>query len=579
MLAACACGLTGRLSAQTDGPTPIIHKIQSANERLEMVVNSSRILTLDKKFSQVQVNNPEILGAAPLSPDKVQISARKPGVTQVNLWDEENQIHSLDVIVFGDTRELNMILHTQFPASSLKIMPASNSVVVSGTVDNPDNVKKIIEIAEDFYPKVINNITVGGNQQVLLHVKVMEVSRTKLRVVGFDFANINGNDIIASGISGLFSGLDAATGTAVTSGGETLIFSAVGADNSFFGVLEALRQNNIAKILASPTLQTVSGRPAFFNVGGEFPILVPQSLGTVSIEFKKFGTQVDFVPIVRGGGRIRLEVRPRVSEIDPSRSVTINEISVPGLRVREVDTGVEMRAGQTLAIAGLVQSRVETENRGVPWISDVPYVGALFRRVREEVNEIELVILVTPQWSEALDPCEVPPGGPGMSTCSPSDWDLYLKGKMEVPCCGDGTCGDCYRCRNVGAFPNVNIDTRIDGPGNYGGEGTVLPEGYEEVHPQGDLPMEVKPGEGGDVLLPAVPDGVSIQMDRYGQTHVETKKSSQRRPRAGTPAIQASNRRNPQNPENARSSTQNSQRRGQQTSPGIIGPIGYDVEK
>ena len=135
------------------------------------------------------------------------------------------------------------------------------------------------------------------------------------------------------------------------------------------------------KILSDPTLVTVSGRPAFFNSGGEFPILVPQSLGTVSIEYKKFGTQIDFVPIVLGNGNLRLEVRPRISEIDHTRSITINGTTVPGLRVREADTGVEMHPGQTLAIAGLVQTRSEArKQREIPWLGEMPYVGAAFRR-------------------------------------------------------------------------------------------------------------------------------------------------------------------------------------------------------
>jgi pilus assembly protein CpaC len=196
-------------------------------------------------------------------------------------------------------------------------------------------------------------------------------------------------------------------------------------------------------------LITVSGRPAFFNAGGEFPILIPQSLGTVSIEYKKYGTQVDFVPIVLGNGTIRLEVRPRVSEIDNTRSVTINGTVVPGLRVREVDTGVEMKAGQTLALAGLVQTRIEADNTGIPWLSDLPYLGIPFRKNSELRNEVELLILVTPQFVNGVDPSEVPPCGPGDSSTSPCDCDFYFRGYLEVPApgpCGIGQCGPngCY---------------------------------------------------------------------------------------------------------------------------------------
>ncbi len=203
-------------------------------------------------------------------------------------------------------------------------------------------------------------------------------------------------------------------------------------------------ENDLIKILAEPQLTTISGRPASFNSGGEFPIIVPQSLGTVSIEYRQYGTRVDFVPIVLGNGNLRLEVRPQVSEIDASRSVVINNISVPALRTRWVDTAVEMKAGQTLALAGLLQT-----TRGIPEPrTAVAGRSALVRRPlptrEEEVNEVELLILVTPEFVEAADPEELPPCGPGESTTTPNDVELYFRGYMEVPkCCEDGSCPKC----------------------------------------------------------------------------------------------------------------------------------------
>ncbi|GAB6166968.1 pilus assembly protein N-terminal domain-containing protein [Thermostilla marina] len=431
-----------------------VFKVTSSMQRLEITVNSSRIITLEKRIPQAQVNNPEILELTALSPNQVQVFAKKAGVTQVNFWDEDGRIYTVDVIVFGDARELSLLLKSQFPNASIEVIPISSGVLLSGYVDQQEHIPRIMQIAEEYYPKVISNLTVGGVHEVLLHVKVMEVSRTKLRELGFDWGQISGNSTVRSSPSGLLSAVNPAQTSydpsvgividnpisAVTSGGETFAFSVIDGGSAFFGVLEALRQDNLMKVLAEPTLVTVSGRPAFFQVGGEFPILVPQSLGTVSIEYKKYGTQVDFVPIVLGNGRIRLEVRPRVSEIDSARSVTINSTTVPGLRVREVDTGVEMQAGQTLAIAGLVQTRTEAERRGLPWVSDVPYLGMAFRKVMERQNEVELLILVTPELVDAMDPEEVPPCGPGTQTASPTDGELYFKGYIETPrCCPPGS--------------------------------------------------------------------------------------------------------------------------------------------
>lgn len=442
-------GSGGTPSGAALGSNAVVCKITESNQRQELTVNTSRILTLDQRIPQAQVNNPEILQLTALSPNQIQIFAKKPGVTQVNLWDEAGTIYSIDVIVFGDARELSLLIESQFPNCSIRVVPISNGVMLSGYVDQPEHVSRIMQLAQEYYPRVINNLTLGGVHEVLLHVKVMEVSRTKLRALGFDWTQISGQNIVRSSVSGLISGAtgaDAVAGTsasAVTSGAETFFFSVIDGSDAFFGVLEALRQDNLMKVLAEPTLVTVSGRPAFFQVGGEFPIIVPQSLGTVSIEYKKYGTQVDFVPIVLGNGKIRLEVRPRVSEIDTARSVVINSTTVPGLRVREVDTGVEMKAGQTLAIAGLVETRVEAQRRGLPWISDVPYIGVPFRRVVEKTNDVELLILVTPELVSAMNPEEVPPGGPGMSTSSPTDSELYFGGLIEVQrCCPTGTAGD-----------------------------------------------------------------------------------------------------------------------------------------
>ena len=432
---------------QPNANQSIIRKIQGSRERLELKVNQSRILTLGQKIPQAQVNNPDLLDLTALSPTEIQISAKKAGVTQVNLWGEDNQIYSIDVLIFGDAEELTILLRREFPNASINIIPVANGALISGYVDQPEHVSRIIQIAEQFYPLVIPNITVGGVQQVLLHVRVMEVSRTKLRALGFDWSKVTGNNLVISGVSGLLASVTPGTPpTAAGSSTTTFGFQVVEGSSAFFGVLQALREDNLMKVLAEPTVVAVSGRPAFFNVGGEFPILVPESLGTVSIVYKKYGTQVDFVPIVLGNGRIRLEVRPRVSEIDNTRSVEVNSINVPGLRVREVDTGVEMSAGQTLAIAGLVQNRVEARRRGVPWVGELPYVGAMFRRVEEINNEIELLILVTPELVDAMDPHEVPPCGPGMQTDSPNDWQLFMRGHTEVPRCCPGGGNGCATC-------------------------------------------------------------------------------------------------------------------------------------
>ena len=428
--------LVGSLTAQ-ERENPVEYRVTKDTQRLEMVVNTSRILTLDKEVPRAMVNNPDVVRVVPLSPTKVQVSALKPGVTQVNLWDENGALHTVNLIIMGDAQELEMLLQSEFPQASLRVRPLATSVVLSGRVDRSDEVSRIVRMAEDYYPKVINNITVGGVQQVMLHVQVMEVSRTKLRSLGFDWAYFSGDDYIIQSVSGLIGQAASDAGSVVGTGGETINFGIVNGDNAFFGFLEALRENDLAKILSEPTLVTVSGRAASFNSGGEFPILVPQSLGTIAIEYKQFGTRVDFVPIVLGNGSIRLEVRPQVSEMDNANGVTYNGLRVPGLRTRWVDTAVEMKAGQTLALAGLIQTRVEAQNRGIPWLADLPWAGAAFRRVEEQKNEIELVVTVRPELVDALDPSQFPDCLPGAADDEPERYGVVLprvyRGSQVLP--------------------------------------------------------------------------------------------------------------------------------------------------
>jgi pilus assembly protein CpaC len=228
-------------------------------------------------------------------------------------------------------------------------------------------------------------------------------------------------------------------GNLVGNTGATVRFGIFDGGSQFYGFLEALRQYDLAKLMAEPTLTTLSGRPASFNVGGEVPIPIQQALGVTTVQYRQFGTRIDFVPIVLGNGLVRLEVRPSVTEIDPSLRDPVT--GIPGFRSRDADTAVEMKAGQTLAIAGLVYDRKEATNRGLPWLADMPWAGVPFRRVSERTNEVELLIFVTPEFCDALDACEVPPCGPGELTTSPTDCELYFRGYMEVPKGGHGGYG------------------------------------------------------------------------------------------------------------------------------------------
>ena len=180
--------------------------------------------------------------------------------------------------------------------------------------------------------------------------------------------------------------------------------------------MNALRKEQLASVMAEPNLVAYSGRPARFNSGGEFPITVPQSLGTVSIQFKPYGTQVEFVPIVLGDGAIRLEVYPRVSEIDETRSVNVNGTNVPALKVREANTASRCGPDRRWPSPGWCRFADSDTSPQDPWLGELPYVGALFRNMDGQDEEIELLLLVTPQLVAPLDPARCRRCGPGLST-------------------------------------------------------------------------------------------------------------------------------------------------------------------
>ncbi|EMI57411.1 bacterial type II/III secretion system protein [Rhodopirellula sallentina SM41] len=424
-------------SAQSLASVQGDHKIANTVERMEMIVKSSRILSLGDRIPRFQVHNEEVLGATPVSENQIQIFAKNPGTTQVNLWDTEDKLYTIDVTIVADAREVEGILNSQLPLASLKVTPINESAIVSGFVTSVDDVERAISIIEQFYKVVINNIEVVGVQQVLLHTRIMEVSRTKLRQLGIDWSLAPGNFTLLNGPgelldvpSGLVEGDSGILGF-VPFGSATNLRLNINGD--FEAFVEALDEQKLVKLLAEPTVVATHGRPARFIVGGRVPNVVPGNNGQLQVEYEDYGTSIDFLPFVIGPGRIRLEVRPEVSEPDPTRAVAVGSTNVAAFTTRYVETAVEMQAGETFAIAGLLQSRVESIVKRTPYLGHIPILGALFRNTQDQHNEIELLIMVTPELVDAMAPHEVPPGGPGLNSDLPDDCEFYWNGHIEVP--------------------------------------------------------------------------------------------------------------------------------------------------
>jgi pilus assembly protein CpaC len=308
-------------------------------------------------------------------------------------------------------------------------------------VPNLQVAEQMAEVAGPYGEKVLNFLEVSGGQQIMLQIRFAEISRSVNTNLGFNafmtdnrsaFGIVNGS---GGGTPGDFA--------------NTLVPSSLGAGVTVFGAgkahqtqfeyfVTALRRNNLLRVLAEPNLVVYSGARGSFLAGGEFPFPVPQTASgngiaaAITVEFKKFGVQLDFTPVVLGDGRIRLKVTPEVSDLDFSRSITLAGTIIPSITKRTLTTEIELAEGQTFAVAGLLNNRTTANKDATPFLGDIPILGALFRSVRYERNESELVVLVTPRLVEAMNPDQVPTL-PGERWRHPNEGELLWNADLGGP--------------------------------------------------------------------------------------------------------------------------------------------------
>ncbi|MFO1021954.1 MAG: pilus assembly protein N-terminal domain-containing protein [Planctomycetales bacterium] len=552
------------------GGSDVVFQPGSPMSNISLYENTSRIIQLKNRIQWVDEGDKGIVTVAPINgvANQIRVQALSPGLTTIILTDVNNAMFKVEVSVMGDVRALESLIRQHFPESSIRAAKIKESVLLTGWVNRPEDVNPIIEIAEQYHSKVLNNIKVIGVQQIALKAKVMEVQRGKIRQMGFNFFALGEQGYLISTPGALtplkslavpFGGPVAAEQVASALTGSTLSFGLATDDFVFQGFLEALKTENLLKVLAEPQLVTVNGRQADFLSGGEFPILVPQSLGTVSVQYKQYGVQLKFVPYILGAGRLRLDIEPEVSDKDTTNSVTLNGNTVPALKTRRVQTQVEMNFGQTLAIAGLINNQASNQRFSIPYLGDMPWIGAAFRRVSVAEAESELLILVTPDLVAPMDSNQVPADGPGMLTTSPTDKELYWKGFLEVPKTGD----DCYggNCNHPG-IPGVDADfTPMSPTPAYQGMG-IPPQ----PAPPADGALPAPQDSGRKAPTPTTgksPEGLSPDEP------VKAPESAARRP-AGR-IRQTSYNSEIWQPESSRSSRSSTSVR-RQTLPGLIGP-------
>lgn len=423
MIRTVLCALA--LSVAFAGPTAVWaqgEEIRLHAGALEVPVNKSQVVTSDKPIAKALIGNDAIADVLPISNRSVYVLGKSMGTTSLTLYDQSNRVLAvMDVAVGPDVEGVRSQVASLVPGQPIDARISNGSIILSGTVTDPGAADRAAQIAKAYAgDKVINLISVGGSQQVMLEVRFAEVSRQigeRLGVSGFAVDN-----------DGEFSGAigEGASILADPETGESVlqldpVTDAFGVFRTIFNIgnvnieayLDTLERKGLSKTLAEPTLVALSGEKASFLAGGEFPIPVVQSGSnggngnSITVEFKPFGVSLGFTPTVLGGKIINLVVEPEVSSIDPTASITINGLVVPGLQTRRASTTLELRDGESFALAGLLRQDFQTTVRQLPLLGSLPIIGSLFRSSSFQKGETELLIVVTPRLVAPIKPEQV----------------------------------------------------------------------------------------------------------------------------------------------------------------------------
>ena len=416
----------------------------AASNNISVAVNRAVVMESDRVFAEVSVANPGIADVAALSDRNLYVLGKVPGRTTLTLLGPNGGlITNVDIRVSPDIAEFKERLREILPREKISVRTAADGIVLSGTVTGAQKLNRALELAERYAPdRVTNMMTVGGTQQVMLKVRFAEMQRSVAKNLSSSFG-IGGR----TGSTSRFGGGSNASATAAainqfvdgnplnttvtTSGSQANGIGAFGFNLGGFEVnmlLEALESKGMVRTLAEPNIVAVSGQDAEFLAGGEYPIPVLED-GAVNVSYRPFGVQLLFKPTVVTGDLINLELGATVSAIDPTVSFTSGGISVNGFSVRKAVTTVEMRDGESFAIAGLLQDDFNDLVGQVPWLGDVPILGSLFRSTEFERRQSELVIIVTPHLV-------TPTRGDALALPTdrmriPTEQELFLYGKVE----------------------------------------------------------------------------------------------------------------------------------------------------
>jgi len=378
----------------------------------------------DASFVEVVVGDPDIADAVPLTDHSLSILGKKVGTTRVSVYGEGKQPAGVfDVEVSYDIAKLAAELSRRFPHAKIKVSAVNGRIMLSGDAPDATTLDQAVVMAREFDKDVINSVRVLQAQQVMLEVRFVEISRTASRELGIAWNAVAKNLNVSTGTASLLSG-NAPFGTIMA----TLLSSST---TSIDTIIQALEEREVARRLAEPNLVTLSGDPASFLAGGEFPFPVLGQNGQPGIQFKNFGVGLAFTPTVLDNGMVDLKIEPEVSQLDTTNVITVAGTTIPGLIVRRASTTIELRDGQSFAMAGLLQNTGTTNQQQLPWLGDVPVLGTLFRSAQYQKQETDLVIIVTVHLVRPARPGDVM-RTPIDNSVPGNDADFFLLGQAEL---------------------------------------------------------------------------------------------------------------------------------------------------
>ena len=405
-------------AAPTAATTPVAPQQVPApaeGQTLHILVGKSVVVNVQSPITRVLTSNPAAIETLATSPTEVVVEGKAAGVSSLILWDQTGRSQMLDVVVDVDLTGLRSAIEHAYPNQHIDAQADGARLILSGIVADQRAVEDLTKMAGVYSPAVVNSLTVTAahDKQVLLEVRFAEVDRSRIDQLGFNLLSTGATNTIGT-ISTQQFGPPSTQGVGNTGGTGTTGTAALTSltvpnllnifvfrpDLNFGATIEALEQRSVLQILAQPNLLAMNGQKASFLSGGEFPFPVVQggsNVGAVTIQFRPFGVKLDFLGTIdSAAGVIRLHVAPEVSTLDFTNAVTISGFVVPALSTRRAETEIELKDGQSFAIAGLIDRREQAQLSKIPGIGDIPILGQLFRSKNINRSNTELLVLVTP---------------------------------------------------------------------------------------------------------------------------------------------------------------------------------------